>query len=250
MKKQMIAVMAGGLLLGGSLFGGSLARAGITDDESGFHFDIGLSGVPDTDHVDRANRSNFAALNSDNASTANGGDGGPLSFRSDDLPVGPVFDAYYMFGFGLGLGGGIGPMTAGDSRIRDHATAAEAFNHSETGYAIVPIGLDCAVRVYQPLGRDAVCAGGVPVSAGGDERLQPAHERRRRGDRSDSDRDMGLFGAVGVEFPEIHFGMEAGYDSSKITVVDKLRTASGTEFTSRSGSLEPDQFMLTLYFHY
>jgi len=245
MKKRMIAVMAGGLLLGGSL-----ARAGITDDESGFHFDIGLSGVPDTDHVDRANRSNFATLNSDNASTANGGDGGPLSFRSDDLPVGPVFDAYYMFGFGLGLGGGIGPMTAGDSRIRDHATAAEAFNHSETGYAIVPIGLDAR---YEFINRSGV----MPyVRAGFRYPLAGTSDFNRHTSGGDEeigrirDRDMGLFGAVGVEFPEIHFGMEAGYDSSKITVVDRLRTASGTEFTSRSGSLEPDQFMLTLYFHY
>jgi hypothetical protein len=173
-----------------------------------------------------------------------------LSLRSDELPVGPVFDAYYMFNFGLGLGGGIGPLTVGDSRIRDESTGAEPFRRSESDYAIVPIGLDARYEFINNSGVVPYVRAGFryPLSGTSNE-----HWHDGGGDEEFGrikDRDLGAFGAVGIVFPRDHFGMEAGYDSSKITVSNSLRTASGTVFTTHSESVEPDQFMFTLYWRF
>jgi hypothetical protein len=248
MRTRFMAVLA--ILMGTLAWSDSQARAGAGDDESGFHFDIGLGGVTGMDHVDRADRSEFDTLSSENSNSASGGDGGPLSKRSDEMPVGPVFDAYYMFNFGLGLGGGIGPMTIGDVRIRDHAAGTEAFDRSEFDYAIVPVGLDARYEFINRAGVIPYVRAGFRYPLAGTSNFDWHDSGGDRAFGGIKDRDLGAFGAVGIEFPQDHFGMEAGFDSSKITMTSSLRTANGTIFTSHSESVEPDQFLFTVYFRF
>ena len=255
MRVRLLTVAA--VLAGILVWNASFARASGDGEGDRVHFEIGLGGVTGMDKVDRADRSEFNQLAGDNANIANGGDGGPLRLRSDELPVGPMFNAYYEFGFGLGLGGGVGPITVGDRRIRDDASTTDPFNRNEFGYFIAPAGLD--VR-YEFINKSGV----VPYVRAGFRYPLVATYNYDRGwedDRHDnrggakafggiSDRRLGAFGAVGIEFPRAHFGMEAAYDSSKFTVTNSFRSASGTTFISRSETVEPDQFMFSVFFRF
>jgi hypothetical protein len=253
MRIQLLTGVA--VLVGALAWCGAPARASGGRDEGGaFHFDIGLGGVTGMDRVDRANREEFDQLQSEDASTANGGDGGPLWRRSDEMPVGPMFNAYYLFDFGLGLGGGIGPMTVGDMRIHDEAAAADTFHRDEFDYVIVPVGLDARYEFLNHSGVIPYVRGGFRYPLAGVFNSNRQHWDDDSGRQEEfggiSDRHLGAFAAVGIEFPRAHFGMEAAYDSSRLTVNNSFRSPGGTTFMSHSESVEPDQFMFSVFFHF
>ncbi len=251
MKQNMLAM--GVIVIAIFAANAGWARADDPFDEGGrVHFEIGLGGVTGMDHVDRANRSEFDTLSADNANKAAGGDGGPLSLRSDELPVGPMFNSYYLFHSGIGLGGGIGPITFGDRRIRDSAATTGSFDRNdEYGYLIAPVGLDARYEFINKSGVIPYVRGGFryPLAFGYNTR---GHWDRTGEETSGriTDRTFGLFGAVGIEFPEIHLGMEAAYDSSKISMGSSFRNSGGSTFTTHTEAVEPDQFMFAVFFRF
>jgi hypothetical protein len=189
-------------------------HAVFADEEGGnFHFDVGISFV---DGIYKAN----SALSNE----VNNFEGSPFeegfqssSYSSVVVPIGVQLDPYYLFNFGLGIGGAIGP-----DQVLDFSDGLG----DEDISAVIPVGLDLR---YELLNN----SGFVPYARLGFRYPIAVGDNYSHG-------QVGVFGAVGIEFTRIHLGLEASYDSSTIEV----------SYQGLEQRVTPSGFMATLYFHF
>ncbi len=168
------------------------------------HFPVGLTYVSGIYDVDDAFKKDY---------TSRG-----YGYDSFVWPVGLSFQPYWEFNNGLGIGASIGPVDVG--------AVSGSGATEDTFFAIIPIGLDLRYTFFNDTDVAPYVRAGAryPITAG---------DLVENG-------QIGLFGAIGVEFfhtRPVGFGIEASYDDSKIDVVD-----GGFKET-----IKPYQFMVTLF---
>ena len=193
-----------------------IALADFGDEGGRFHFDLGLSFVDGIYNADNAlksevNQSNYSYYYGYGYYSQD-----QTSYSSVVIPVGLQLDPYYLFDFGLGIGGAVGP---------DQVLSISNGLGTTDLSAVIPVGLDLRYDLlndsgFVPYGRLGIR---YPIAFGDNY----------------SDGQVGAFGALGIEFPRIHLGLEVSYDTSTIKV----------SYDGYSKTVTPSGFMATPYLH-
>ena len=169
------------------------------DEGDQFHFDFGLTYTSGANKVDKAIK---------NAYEQSG-----FTYSSFIIPVGLRLDPYYFWGNGIGVGGGIGPFQLG------------SVNSYSQYYGIIPVGLDARYEFINSSNVMPYVRGGFryPISFG-----DLVHDGR-----------IGGFGALGVEFSTLHFGLEVSVDTSTVRA----------GFNGIDRRVMPNEIMASIFFH-
>jgi hypothetical protein len=232
------------IISGFAFYGASIARA---DDGDRFHFDLGISYVSGMNSIynDLKHDIQSSWYNLDTYSP-NGSSSNPADFTGASVPVGLTLTPYYQWGFGLGVGGDVGPIE-GCGFTADVPTGGynSYYGYYYGGYktvaeyaVIVPLGLDARYTLFadsdswiQPYARLGFR---YPIPIVSDSILTSA--------------EPGVYAGVGVDFTRIHLGVEAAFDSSSVDVsANNGNLLNGTGPSKRE---MPNEFTLTLFVHF
>ena len=138
-------------------------------------------------------------------------------------PVGLSLTPYYEFNFGLGIGGSVGPVSAGFID-KNHDSYDEK---TDNGYfVIIPVGLDLRYTLFRNGNVSPYVRAGAryPIVTGD----FVSHSQ------------IGPFGAIGVEFfrsKAVQLGFEVGWDGSKLDV----------KVGDYKKSVQPGQLLATVF---
>jgi hypothetical protein len=229
-------------LAGSAFFGTAAARA---DDGDRFHFDIGISYVSGMNGIYNDLKHDIqSSWNNLGTTSPEGTASNPSDWTGAAVPVGLTLTPYYQWGFGLGVGGDIGPIE-GMGFTADVPTGGYYYGgyyyggyNTVTEYAVmVPLGLDARYTLF--VGNSAGVEPYVrlgfryPVVIASDSILTSA--------------EPGVYAGVGVDFTRLHLGIEAAFDSSSVDVsANNGNLLNGTGPSKRE---MPNEFTLTLFVH-
>jgi hypothetical protein len=121
------------------------------------------------------------------------------------FPVGLSFNPYYEFDFGLGIGASMGPT--GFYFVEEHRYGYSYYSEDVKFSYVIPVGLDLRYTFFRKSNFSPYVRGGFRYPIAGGDMI--------------SGSDPGPFGAIGIEFlrtKKIGFGLEFGYDGSKVEV--------------------------------
>jgi len=193
-RKISILVVAGILvcLSGGAVHAGS------------FRFPVGLAYVSGFNDIKNRYEDNFKA------------EGYVITKSSEGIPIGLMFQPYFQFDSGFGIGAGLGPVMAimGDHTFFDLPIAVDA------RYFFLP---DANISPYIRGGVKKHIASGDYVNSS----------------------SIGVFGGLGVELfrkKRVGLGIEALYDISSIEFEKKTSFGGG----SSKEDIEPSSFLVSL----